>query len=299
MPVNTGSRLPPFSGASQGWLLNPSGLTIEAGRMSGYGYNNGNTLALTSQNVWYTLQFSNLVSGPEEEMITAWTPTNGFTINQDGWALIYYWLQATGLDATQTYETAIFVNGVQIDSGLDTCSGVTTYQFGGALWRLASPGMTTSGYYNFTSGDQLILQMRCTTGAGSSATFAFGACAMNPVNYCFILSGYGYVVNAQKVILPSVGSQIQITESGDYITKRMTDANGEGSGTAGVYTRISRADGTRRLYQLNTNTVHLEPYDILDIVTFPLNPAGNTAAPWGAAADMYLKVTSLRSSGFL
>ena len=159
MPQGMGSLWIPRP--SRGMIQSPTTLNIESGRGNGYAYNGSNyTLTMTNQSTFYTFTLDTQVPSNNEEQVTPTTgalPSNAYTITTAGWWLIHYTMPCTGMDSTQTYQSKVFVNGVAIDSGVDTITGVTSYTFGGNGTGVATAGLNSTGYYRFAANDVAVM----------------------------------------------------------------------------------------------------------------------------------------------
>lgn len=302
MPSAYGKVLWPALPA-RGKLQNPGALNVEAGRVNSYIYTQNSTLTITmtTQNTWYLVTFSQAVPPNFQSNVTNFTPTGGLTVLQAGWACPYYCVPVTGLSATETYQTGIFVNGSLIGSGLDTITGKTSYTFGGGFSGPPSAGINSVPYYNFSANDTIELKMRCTTANSQSASIAAQAADLNTMSFQFPVYPWNVRLADQNcVVETSPPGRIWIPETDDYVIRYSSGAsNSTGSGYD--FVRITEDYASRegrRLYGISGQIVRIRAGSYVDLVAFKQNPdSGSTAAPWSPSASNFLDVVTARSLG--
>lgn len=279
---------------SRGMLQAPGQLNIEPPRLNGYIYNGSTyTLTLTNQNQWYNFTFDTQVPANFQSNVTLFTPTNGMTVASGGagWTFIHYTIPADTMSSADTYESAVFVNGVQIDSGGDSVSGLTGYTFGANTSGVATAGMRTMAYANLAVGDTIEVKARCTTSAGKSLRVVLNQSAFNPMSYTYALYPWSVLLANQNCVanVASPGTIVVPQTDLYYVSRNMP--------ATFCYTRTTKGL-QRRLYYRNPDVIELESGTIVDVVTFKQNPdSGSTTPPWSVNAAYNLEVKSARSSG--
>ena len=183
-------------------------------------------------------------------------------------------------------------------------SGVASYMFGVDGNGVPSSSLNYPGYVWLNNNDTVEWKVRCTTNANKTINIANNAAMHLICSFSHVLNTWTVPLSAQNVILNGTTGNIQIPELNDYILTRNTSTNVwtyirvTTTGIAGVGSTM-----TRRLYMprgtlTDPIQVPLKANDIVDLITFRVNPvSGDTTAPWAVNAAYNFDVQSARSAG--